>query len=97
MVGKQNKEVETLNATVTMMGEIQKTTTTNTFMYKIEQIEDISVPAGTFRCFKSVKYNEDGKVYFIEWNAEDTKFYQVKTLDPETGDVVELVSYSVSK
>ena len=96
-VGKETRKIETLNAAVTMMGETEKTTTTSTFTYKIEQIEEIIVPAGTFRCFKIVKYNEQGGVFFIEWNAEETKFYQVKTLDPETGDVVELVSYSVSK
>lgn len=96
VVGKESKVVETSTDTILRMAETEKTTETNTYVYKVEKIEDIAVPAGTFRCFKVVEYYEDGTLSSTSWFAEETKFYPVKELDHETGEIAELVSYSVS-
>ncbi len=93
-VGKELEIIETVTTTTTVMGETQTETETNTYTFKVEGIEQITVPAGTFKCFKIVKYDEGGSALETEWHSDTTK-WTVKMIDHETGDVTELVSYSL--
>jgi hypothetical protein len=96
-VGKTYKQVEVITLTTgnsTMPSSQDSTTTTTT---KVEAIETITVPAGTFKCFKVVKYDEDGDIKQISWRSADTKYFQVKMADPNVPDeIYELISYSVN-
>ncbi len=95
-VGKVYKQVSLMTFTsgnATISSSQNSTTTTTT---KVEGIETVTVPAGTFRCFKLVKYDEQGNITQITWRPAATKFFQVKMSDPtQPDDTYELVSYSV--
>jgi hypothetical protein len=87
--------VETITSTIKQTGE--SNTETNTYTFKVENIEQITVPAGTFKCFKIVMYDKDGKPVITEWESDETKMYMVKGVDIQNSGTTELVSYSVSK
>lgn len=63
----------------------------------ITAFENVTVPAGEFKCFKMVVYNETstGNVLSTEWYSEEAK-RTVKSIDHETGDTSDLISYSLS-
>ncbi len=63
-------------------------------LLKIEAIEKITVGAGTFECFKTVEYDENGEKVSTRWYSDKVKT-SVKEIDEVTGDTQELVSYSV--
>lgn len=67
---------------------------TETKTYKVELIEEITVEAGTFECFKTVEYDENGENVSTKWYSDKVKT-NVKDIDYETGETQELVSYSV--
>lgn len=95
-IGKEYEVTETETMNTTVMGETETETTVNTYIYKVEKIEEITVPAGTFKCFKVVKYDETGTTALeTTWYSDKTKQYQVKEIDHESGDTMELISYSV--
>lgn len=94
-VGKEYEVMETLTKSTTMVGEITTETEENTYIYKIEKVEEITVPAGTFECFKEVQYSKTGMTALeTTWYSETAKF-SVKKIDHETGDTTELKSYSL--
>ena len=95
-VGKEFEVVETETTTVKIMGETETETVTDTYTYKVERIEEITVPAGVFRCFKIVKYDKDGTAVSTCWDSDKVKQYDVKSIDHETEEVTELISYSIS-
>ncbi len=64
--------------------------------YEIEKIETITVPAGTFKCFKIMKYDEDESPMETYWRSDKVKLYDVKSYDYDTDVTYELISYSVS-
>lgn len=96
-LGKEYKEIVTMNSTTTIEGEDPETETEeNTYIYKIEAIEEITVPAGTFECFKIVKYDEEGTNVIQEsWASDEIKQYTVKKIDYASGKTTELKSYSL--
>ncbi len=97
-LGKETQVIETTTTTTTMMGKTETATATNTFSFKVEKIEEITVPAGTFKCFKIVKYDETGTPVVTYWDSDRVKHYQVKSIDHQGGGVEEeLVSYSISQ
>jgi hypothetical protein len=97
-VGRELKVVETYTNTQTpAIGDPFSETLTRTYIRKIENMEQITVPAGTFRAFKIVQYDEDGAPLTTEWRADETKHIPVKQIDHETGDIRELLSYSVAR
>ena len=66
------------------------------FATRVEKIESVRVAAGTFSCFKVLKYDDTGNITSISWRSDKVKLLQVKTLDmsaPE--DTYELISYSL--
>jgi len=92
---KECQVVQTITTTIKETGE--SNTETNTYMFKVENIEQITVPAGTFKCFKIVMYDKDGTPVTTKWESDETKLYMVKGVDPQNNVTTELVSYSVSK
>ncbi len=93
-VGKIFSGTKTETTTVTALGETETETETNTYTLEVEKIEDIAVAAGIFKCFKVVKYDEHGRVDTTSWYSDNTKAY-VKRIVSESGDIIELQSYSV--
>lgn len=53
----------------TLIGEDTDTATTTT---KVEAEENVTVPAGTFNCFKMVSY-DDGNIQSVEWYSTEVK------------------------
>jgi len=94
-VGKEFEVIETETSNFTLQGDTDTETITNIYNYKVESVEEVVVPAGVFKCFKVVQYDEQGTSLGTEWMSPETKFYTVKELDHETGDVLELTSYSL--
>jgi hypothetical protein len=95
-IGKECKVKETYTLSVQVGSEIQQESHTETFTYKVEEIEEITVPAGTFRCFKIVKYDHSDNEFNTFWQSDKVKQYNVKFMDHLIGEVDELVSYSVN-
>lgn len=93
-VGKEVKVTRTEQWSVTMMGELESETVVQTYTYRVEKKEEIDVPAGTFKCFKIVKYDEHGTALETRWHSDKAKS-DVKWIDHETEDVAELISYSL--
>ena len=95
-VGKEITKTETRtittgNATVSQTYEV-----TATIKTIVEKIEKITVEAGTFQCFKLLKYDEYGVLVQITWRSADTKMFQVKLVDMAEEDAIyELIAYSV--
>jgi len=92
-----DKEVKQVETSITIMGEELTGTEPEaipvTTIIKIETIEDITVSAGTFRCFKIVGYYEGQKQY-IKWYSDKVKQY-VKATYEDTGSSLELQSYTL--
>lgn len=93
-VGKQVTRTETTTTTTEILDEIETETEMETYTRIVESIEDVTVPAGTFRCFKVVEYNEYGRVSSETWYSDEVKA-NVKEIDYEDGGGIELQSYSV--
>ena len=96
-VGKEIKVIESKTTTRTLMGETETDTVTTTYTYKVDRIEQITVSAGTFRCFKIIKLDEAGTAVSSYWTSDEVKQIHVKNLHHETGEVHELLSYSISR
>jgi len=69
---------------------------TNTFLYKVDSIEDITVPAGTFECFKVDMYDDEGTKLRTSWKSAQIKNLEVKGLNHQSSEITELVSFSLS-
>ncbi len=93
-VGKEVEVIETSTTSMDLAGEAMDETETITSMYKIEAIENITVQAGTFECYKIVKSNESGEIELTKWYSDEVKA-KVKEIDHEMGETQELISYSV--
>lgn len=94
-VGTENKVVTTETQTITVAGQKQTQTNTHTVISKVEKIEDVILPAGTFRCFKIVRYDEQGKVLSTSWACDKTKIDIKNVESGANGLTVELVSYNI--
>jgi len=93
--GKTWKVKETESILTTIRNETITQDTTSIYTYIVEKIEEIEVPAGTFNCFRIVKYNEDGDKEVTWWYSDDAKT-NIKEFEHETGEDIVLVSYSVT-
>jgi hypothetical protein len=94
-VGKEVTSTVTETITTKVLGEKETETETNLFTYKVESIEQITVPAGTFRAFKVVTYDELGSAVETSWVSDAVKSYPLKQIDHESEDTFELLSYSL--
>lgn len=95
-IGNTWDVTETLTTTFTFMDETETETEQNIYTYEVEKIEEITVPAGTFSCFKILQYNDSDSLLSTSWVSDKTKYFNVKEIDNESGDTSELISYSVS-
>ncbi|MBN2029924.1 hypothetical protein JW824_06725 [bacterium] len=93
-IGKTWKVIETENAITSVMGENHIYDSTFVYINKIEKVEEITVPAGTFDCFKIVSYNEEGQMTMTWWYSDDAK-NDIKEYNHETGEDLVLTSYSI--
>lgn len=96
-VGEQATMVTKKTETADCEGETYTETETMTFTCKVEEVEEITVPAGTYTCFKIASYNETGEKVSVEWHSDEV-LPAVKTVDYENEiELVtrELKSYSV--
>ena len=95
-VGKECRQVELQTLTWGNESISQSQNSTTTTVTKVEKTEKITVAAGTFDCFKLLKYDDSGNLTQISWRSNDTKMFQVKMEDTAEPDAVyELVSFSV--
>lgn len=78
-------------------GENQSTTESTNYIYKVEGIESVTVPAGTFNCFKIVIYNSENDVLQTEWITDVTRGFTVKRSSSQIDFIEELMSYSLSE
>ena len=81
----------------TYIEENQTTTVNSSSIYKVEGIESITVPAGTFNCFKIVIYSNKNEPLETYWVTDVTKGFPVKRISNQGAFTTELVSYSISK
>ena len=91
-VGKEVKVIKTVKATTTWGGKKSVENEKNTYIYKVEAMEEISVPAGTFNCFKITQSDEEGKTLQTDWYSDKVKV-EIKTIEHEIGATLELISY----
>ncbi|MFA5374796.1 MAG: hypothetical protein WC455_03450 [Dehalococcoidia bacterium] len=88
----------TCNTTTTVLPIEEHQTTAETYSntYMVEGAESITVPAGTFQCFKIVAYNSSSNAIInTRWVTDITGGYTVKETD-DSGITTELVSYLLS-
>jgi endonuclease YncB( thermonuclease family) len=88
--GKEYSMIRTVTVSTPPYQPIEET---ETFKVKVEKMESITVPAGTFTCFKIVNYDENDDLLSTLWYSDETKNY-VKIVY-ETGGTTELMSYSI--
>jgi len=93
-VGKEIGVSETIYRTTKALGLENKETERKTSTYEVVRIEEITVLAGTFKCFKIVEHDETGMKLSETWYSDDVK-NDVKYIDYEEGYTVELKSYSL--
>lgn len=94
-VGKTWEVMEKNALTMSVADRTETRTRTARIRYEVEKMGEITVPAGTFSCFKILKYDEKGALDETRWVSEAVKFADVKFLDNKDGDTTELISYSV--
>ncbi len=90
-VGKQFQVTETRTTTATVLTQTQTETETVLHTYKVEAVEQVTVKAGTFKCFKITDTTSEG-VDTI-WYSDQVKG-QVKSVGSD-GSTQELQSYLV--
>jgi len=92
-VANEWTEIATVTRTYEALGDTDTETFSLTLHYKVEKIEEVTVGAGTFRCFKIV-ISQDGVVTDTYWYADKAKA-EVKIDDLTDNDTEQLLSYSV--
>ena len=88
------QRIKTETVYTTYMGETETDSVTETTIFKVEKVEEITVDAGTFNCFRIVEYDEDGNKLNTYWHSDTVK-QNVKEINHEDGSTVELKSYSL--
>ena len=61
----------------------------------VEAFEDVTVSAGTFESFKVVEYDQDGNPLYTSWYSDEAKI-EIKSIDHETDEITELLSYNLA-
>jgi hypothetical protein len=94
-VGKEPLVSRTEKTNVTTAGQTETEIVTHLFTYKVEGLEEVTVPAGTFMCYRIVKYDESGNKVNASWHSDEVKNV-AKSLKHEFGETSELLSYSLA-
>jgi hypothetical protein len=94
-VGKEINVYETDIISTFILDEIDIKTETWSYTIKVEVQEEITIPAGTFTCFKLIEYAEDDTLQKITWYSDNVKFLYIKMVNPITEETNELLSYNL--
>ena len=101
IVGKELNETDTYIITSTMIIDdtpyTHESNDTDTYTVKVEASENVTVPAGTFACFKIDMWNAtSGELIYTYWYSDEAKT-SIKYIDYTTTPemIVELKDYSV--
>ena len=94
-VGKEWMLVETDVTRTVVLGETNEETEQTRTTVRVEGVEQVTVPAGTFRSFRIVSYDDTGTAIVTAWVSDKTRGHDVKQVVHGTGEVTELVSYSL--
>lgn len=90
------KVVEADTTTTQYMGDNQMgDPIVSTEKYVVESKEDVTVPAGTFNCWKMIMYDGAGNIITTFWYSDKVKS-GIKSADASGNTMMELKSYSVS-
>ena len=99
-VGNEAWYSETMTYLIIVEGEVvyrDESETTGTYI--VESIEEVTVPAGTFRCLKMVSYDEEENIISTIWYSDivksQVKMVGIQMMDGEVDMTMELTSYSV--
>ena len=92
-VGNEWTEEASVTTSSESMAQTWTETETLTFRYKVERVQNVTVPAGAFRCFKIVEYAA-GEAITAYWYSDKAKAI-VKIDDLTSEDSQQLISYSV--
>ncbi len=87
-------EIATTVINTTVMGGTTSQTIEKVTTSKVEAVEEMTVTAGVFECFKVSEYNSDGVIKRTKWHSDEIKT-NAKEMDYETGVSKELISFSV--
>ncbi len=98
-VGKTWTIIANTTTTTRRMGRSNISTEIDNDTYKVEKMESITVPAGTFQCFKIVEYSSTNAVVDTQWVTDVDGRWIVKGITNMYGITLdsELTSYSLSK
>jgi hypothetical protein len=93
-VDKQVKKIEHVTSVEIWNDETETEIKTRTSTYQVEAIEEITVAAGKFMCFKIVEYDDAGAERFTQWYSDKVRRF-VKRIDHTKPETMELKSYSL--
>jgi hypothetical protein len=96
-VGKTWTVTVDTTTTDSLTEQNQTTPETYSLNYRVEKVESITVPAGTFHCFKIVGYSSNNSIIYTKWVTDETKGFPVKEIYNVYGTTTELISYSLSE
>ncbi len=95
-IGKESTEIEDQTITSGNITISQEEKVTVSYITKVEKIEKITVEAGTFDCYKVLKYDEYGVLLQTTWRSDKVKLFQVRMQDAADDDsYYELVSFTM--
>lgn len=84
IVGKKLNMSEMMTYNMTMSGSNYTYIMNSSYTVEVEAIENVTVPAGTFTCFKIVMRNATtGDLFYATWFSDEAKYY-VKYVDYST-------------
>ncbi|MCD4779725.1 MAG: hypothetical protein K8S27_04145 [Candidatus Omnitrophica bacterium] len=95
-VGKEVFATEIKSTVISMSEDKSKMDESREIKFVVETKETVTVPAGSFQCFKVVEYDKIGMAIRTFWMAYETKYFEVKAVNHESGELTELLSYHVS-
>ena len=94
-VGKEFDMVESTFTTYTMEGEPQTTPRLRRLVVRVEELEEITIPAGTFNCLRvTVSQYGDEEVLMTSWYSSEAKNY-IKRIYHNIDETTEVVCYSL--
>ena len=99
-IGTTWEETENTTSTWSFMGQIQTTSNIDNYTYHVVSVENVTVPAGTFTCFRITKsriINNVSSLYSTIWEANASIGHSIKTIINSSGMVGELLSYPTRK
>jgi hypothetical protein len=93
-VGKETRVSQAMEITTKALGIENTSTERKNSTYEVLGLEEITVPAGTFECFKVIEYDETGTTLSESWWSDRVK-NDVKYIDYKDGYIYQLQSYSL--